>query len=82
MASAKKSTPLWIAPGFVEGEKVSSPQLVSFEVAVTTSKEGGGSIDIWSVAEVGAKGSSEHMNKISFDVPVYFQAPKNKEDEA
>jgi len=46
VASAQKETPLWIAPGRVEGEKVSTPQHVEFEVVVTVSKEGGGSIDV------------------------------------
>ncbi|MCJ9427922.1 trypco2 family protein [Kordiimonas marina] len=76
VSSAQAASPSWIAPGRVEGKKVMSPQMVSFEVAVTVSKEGGGSINIWSVAEAGGKASSEHTNKISFDVPVYFQARK------
>ncbi len=76
VSAAQKKAPSWIAPGRVEGEKVCNPQLVSFEVIVTTSKEGGGSINIWSVAEAKASGITEHVNKIAFDVPVYFQAPK------
>jgi hypothetical protein len=76
VAAAQKEFPLWIAPGFVEHKKVTSPQLVNFEIAVTVSKEGGGGIQVWSVAEMNAKGSAEHTNKISFSVPIYFQAPR------
>ena len=79
VSAAQKKAPLWIAPGRVEGEKVCNPQLVSFEVMVTTNSEGGGSINVWSITEAKAEGKIEHMNKIAFDVPVYFQAPKGKE---
>ncbi|MEX1034837.1 MAG: hypothetical protein WDZ54_02695 [Sneathiella sp.] len=79
VSEAQETSPSWIAPGLVEGEKVTSPQQVSFEVAVTTNKEGDGSISVWSVAEVKAKGMVENFNKITFSVPIYFQARKNTE---
>lgn len=63
-----------IAPGYVEGASIVEPQMISFEVAVTTSKEGEGGISVWSVADAKGSLSSEHFNKISFSVPVYFQA--------
>ena len=75
---AQQKFPLWIAPGRVEGGKVTSPQMVKFEVVVTTNKEGGGGISVWSAFEAGATASAEHMNKISFSVPVYLQAPKQE----
>lgn len=78
VAAAQKKSNVWIAPGRVEGDVEKSPSQVNFEVAVTTSAEGGGQIDILSIANATAKGSSQHMNKISFSVPVYFQAPKTK----
>jgi hypothetical protein len=71
---ARRSAPLAIAPGFIEGKLIVEPQMIDFEVAVTTTKEGGGGISIWSVAEAKGKLSSEHINKISFSVPVFFQA--------
>ncbi len=74
--SAQKESPLWIAPGSIESKKVLSLQLATFEVAVTVSNEGGGGIQVWSLGELNAKGSAEHVNRISFAVPVYFQAPK------
>lgn len=77
VAEAKDESLLWIAPGYVDGDKVFSAQLVSFEIAVTVSKEGGGGIQVLSIGELGAKGSSEHTNRISFSVPIYFQAPQN-----
>lgn len=74
VAAAQKASKLWIAPGKVEGEAKLSPQMVSFEIAVTVAKEGGGSINVWTLGELGVKGSTESLNKISFDVPVYFQS--------
>ena len=71
--AAKRESSLWIAPGYFNGEKVSDPQLVSFEVVVTTSKEAGGGIQVWSLGDAKAKGISEHRNRISFTVPIYFQ---------
>jgi Trypsin-co-occurring domain 2 len=75
VSAAKKNSSLGIAPGYVDGEKVFSAQLINFEIAVTVSKEGGGGIQVWSFGELNAKGSAEHVNRISFSVPIYFQAP-------
>ncbi|WP_339862484.1 hypothetical protein [Paremcibacter congregatus] len=76
VSEAQQTSPSWIAPGRVEGEKVTLPQHVSFEVVVTTNKEGGGSISVLSMAEIKAEGKTEQLNRITFDVPVYFQAKK------
>lgn len=78
---AQQKAPLWVAPGRVEGEKVTSPQMVSFEVAVTVNKEGKGGISVWSVIDAKAGGKIEHVNKIAFCVPVYFQARKVQGEE-
>ena len=74
VSAAQKETPLWIAPGYVEGNAVLSPQLVTLDINVTVNKEGGGGIQVWSIGELNAKGSAEHTNRISFAVPIYFQA--------
>ncbi len=74
VASAQRETKLWIAPGKVEGEARNEPQLVSFEVAVTVNKEGSGGISVWSVGEMKGAASSQSVNRISFAIPVYFQA--------
>ena len=68
---------MWIAPGYVDGEKVFGAQLVSFEINVTVAKEGSGGIQVLSLGDIGGKASSEHTNKISFSVPIYFQAPQD-----
>ena len=73
VAAAQKETSLWIAPGYFNGEKVSVPQLVSFDIAVVVNKEGSGGIQVWSFGEAKAKGSFEQSNRISFSVPIYFQ---------
>ena len=78
VSEAKDESLLWIAPGYVDGEKVFAAQLVTFDIAVTVSKEGGGGIRVVALGDVSAKGTTEHSNKISFAVPVYFQAPQTR----
>jgi hypothetical protein len=80
VAEAQLSTKLYIAPGFVENQKLTSAQMVKFEVAVTVSKETGGGIKIWTLGDLKAGGSSEQTNRISFEVPVYFQAPTERSE--
>jgi len=75
VTEVQKALQLHIAPGTVENEVVTSPQMVSFEIAATVSKEAAGSISVWSLGDVNAQGNSEQTNRISFEVPVYFQAP-------
>ena len=72
---AKKDALVGIAPGYVDGERVFSEQLVTFEIVVTVSKEAGGSINVLSLADIKAGGNIEHTNRVSFSVPVFFQAP-------
>ena len=74
VAQAQAEAKLWIAPGKVEGKPNNTPQMVSFEVAVTVNKEGSGGISVWSLGELKGAASSESINRISFEVPVYFQA--------
>ncbi len=69
---ARKDSTIAIAPSSIDGEKVVAvPQNIAFEIAVTLSKEGGSSIDILPF-ELKGKLSSENVNRISFQVPVYF----------
>lgn len=75
---ARKSSHLAIAPGYVEGTSIVEPQMINFEVAVTTSKEAGGGISVWSVGDAKGQLSSEHFNKISFSVPVYIPSVEPK----
>jgi hypothetical protein len=70
VASAQQTSKLWIAPGSIEGKKVLSPQLVNFEIALTVNKEAGAGIEVWSLVDMKAAGTSEQINKISFAVPV------------
>ncbi|MCF6315524.1 MAG: hypothetical protein L3J30_04380 [Marinosulfonomonas sp.] len=80
VAAAQRATKLYIAPGWVENTTLTEPQFVSFELAVTISKEAGGGISVFSMGDVKAKGNSEKTHRISFDVPVYFQAPTERND--
>lgn len=74
VSEAQKASKLWIAPGQVEGQPQLTPQMVAFEVAVTVSKEGGGGINVWSVGELKGSASSESVNRIAFEIPVFFQS--------
>jgi hypothetical protein len=78
VASAQKEALLYVAPGFVENKKQVDPQLVKFEVVVTVNKEASGGIRVWSFGDTKANISSEKTNRITFEVPVYFQAPTER----
>jgi hypothetical protein len=80
VAEAQLATKLYIAPGFVENQKLTSPQMVRFDVAVTVSKEAGGGVSVWSLGDLKAGVNSEQTNKISFEVPVFFQAPTERSE--
>ncbi|TNE65599.1 hypothetical protein [Celeribacter ethanolicus] len=80
VAEAQKETLLYIAPGFVENEKVTAPQFVQFDVAVTVSKDAGAGIQVFSFGEAKGAVSSEQVNRISFEVPVFFQAPTERNE--
>ncbi len=76
VAAAQKQSYHWIAPGSLNGKKISDHSSIEFEIAVTVNGEGSGSIDVFSLGKPGGAASTEHVNKVSFSVPVYFQAPK------
>lgn len=78
VSSAQDEALLYIAPGRVEGEKLTGAQIVHFEVAVTVSKEASAGIRVLSFGEGKAGGSFQEVSRISFDVPVYFQAPTER----
>lgn len=75
VAAAQEETKLFIAPGYVEGKAMQASQLVKFEVAVTMNASGGGGITVFSMGEAKGEVSRETVNRLSFDVPVYLQAP-------
>jgi hypothetical protein len=72
---AQREALLFIAPGSINGERIIQPQMVGFEVVVTVSREAGGGISVFSVGDLKAQGNSEHINRISFEVPIYLNAP-------
>jgi len=78
VSSAQEESLLYIAPGHVEGEKLTGAQIVHFEVAVTVSKEASAGIRVLSFGEGKAGGASQEVSRISFEVPVYFQAPTER----
>ena len=75
VAEAQEDSLLYVAPGYVNGERQDEGQKVSFEIAVTVSSEGGGGISVFSIGDVKGSHSKETANRISFEVPVYFSAP-------
>ena len=78
VTEAQQEAFLHIAPGTVEGRVMTEPQIVKFDVSVTTSAEAGGGISVWSALSAKAGASAENTNRISFEVPVYLQAPTAK----
>ena len=75
VAEAKKKAMVGIAPGYVDGEKVFSAQMIKFEILVTTEKEGSGGVSVLSFGDMKGKLNVEKTNKLTFEVPVFFQAP-------
>jgi hypothetical protein len=78
VAAAQEEALLYIAPGYVNGIKQEEAQMVAFEVGLTVSKEMGGGISVFSIGDAKAGASSEQVNRVSFSIPVYFQAPTEK----
>jgi hypothetical protein len=72
IAAAADTSRCWIGPVFAENSQHMLPQIVKFEIAVTVSKEAGGGIKVWSFGDAKASVNSEQINKIAFEVPVYF----------
>ena len=75
IVEAQKQSQLHIAPGSINGKPMLEPHSVKFDLRVAVSREGGGSIDVFGMGELGAKVSSEDTNSISFEVPVFFNSP-------
>lgn len=71
--AAQRESKLFIAPGRIDDEIIRPPQMATFEVTITATKDAGGSISVWSFGDLKAGGNSAETNKISFEVPVYFQ---------
>lgn len=81
VASAQEASKLFIAPGMIEGTPILSPQVVKIEVAITINKEGEAGISVLSFGEAKGTVSSEHLNKVTVEVPVYFQSKTEKHAE-
>lgn len=73
---AKRRSGVWVAPGKVADKEVWGQQLVSFDVAVTTTTGIEGGIAIKIVNATGEK-MQEAVNCVQFSVPVYFEAINN-----
>ncbi len=78
VTAAQEESLLFIAPAKVHDQPINSHSQVHFEVSVVVSSEVGGGISIWSAANAKTDRRSEHVSKISFDVPVFFQAPTER----
>ncbi|MEM6304902.1 MAG: hypothetical protein AAF744_09285 [Pseudomonadota bacterium] len=75
VADAQEEALLYIAPGSLNGVLLEEKQMVSIEVAVTVSSDGGGGISVFSLGELKGNIAREAANRIAFEVPVYFNAP-------
>lgn len=63
-----------IAPARIEGRPIFEPQFVKSEIEVTTSIEGGGKINVLSLAELNAADIGRRSHRIVFEVPVHFNS--------
>ncbi|TRD23317.1 hypothetical protein [Palleronia caenipelagi] len=72
--NSRSNDNVWIAPGYLMGKEVASEQQVQFDVLVTSSVNGDGGVDILGLADLKGGYSHENSNRVSFSVPVYFQA--------
>lgn len=77
---ARDRSDVSIARSFVEGELRTEGSQVHFELAITTSKEVDGGLKVLNLADLGGVIKSEALNRVSFDVPVWFHGRKIKRD--
>ncbi len=73
VSRARQNAPVGIAPASVDGISVATAQMVQFEITVVVSKGAEGGIKVFALGSAGASADSEHSNRISFEIPVYFQ---------
>ena len=90
VSNAKESSPLSIAPGFVEGTIQLEPQMIEFSVHVSVSEEtkkGGKcevSVPVIQIVKAAVDGEFSNKNEqtttqaLKFSVPVYFQGKNSK----
>ncbi len=74
VVAAQKKADITIAAGFIEGKALLEPQMVKFEIEVSTSSEGGGGIKVLSFADVSAGHKAQHSHRLTFEVPVHFNS--------
>ncbi|MFK5980241.1 MAG: hypothetical protein QM488_15265 [Rhizobiaceae bacterium] len=74
VVGASEEASVTIAPSAIDGRLEFEPQLVTFESTITESVEAGGGISVLSLGEAKAGKRSEHLNKLSFSVPVHFNS--------
>lgn len=73
VAEARNRAAVSIAPGYVDGKNVAVVQMIKFEISVTVEKEGSSGISVLSFGDIKDKIDSTHINKLTFDVPIYFE---------
>ncbi|MFS4438355.1 hypothetical protein ACMA5I_09075 [Paracoccaceae bacterium GXU_MW_L88] len=69
----------WIAPGYVGETEVWAPEKITFEIAITTNVDGEGGIRVFNFGELKGGASKEMVNKIAFNVPVFFNSIPRKD---
>ncbi len=75
VVDAQKESLLFIAPGYMNGKRIEKEHEVKFEITVSVAAEGGGGIKVLSLGELKAGGKAESTNKLTFEVPIYLNAP-------
>lgn len=75
VVEAQKQSMPCIAPGSISGKSIEQAHNMKFEASVTVSIEDGGRIKVLSLGELKAGANSENSSRLSFEVPIYFNAP-------
>ena len=75
---ARERSKITIAPSFVDGILQNEGSQVRFDLAITTSREADGGIKVLNLADLGGSVRSESLNRVQFEVPVWFQGQKIK----
>lgn len=80
VAEAQKEALLYIAPDHANSGKAIPAQHVKFDMVLQISKEDEGELHVVSKHNSDNGSPPEELNRLTFRVPVYFQAPTKKND--
>lgn len=74
VTEAQMKANVTIAPSSIDGKLNFEPQMVKFEVEVTTTAEGGGNISVLGLADIKAGATGQNTHRLTFEVPVHLNS--------